>query len=78
MVAWRLQRVVRPFAFPFQNVMEAWLLGSSMLLVVLACFYSALDEQVSSAATLSDELQRYAEQLGDDSALSARVTAAGV
>ena len=48
LLAWRLQREVLPFAFPFQNVMEAWLLGSSFLLVVLACFYSALDEQASS------------------------------
>eukprot|EP00326_Haptolina_ericina_P037276 CAMPEP_0181237446 /NCGR_PEP_ID=MMETSP1096-20121128/38764_1 /TAXON_ID=156174 ORGANISM="Chrysochromulina ericina, Strain CCMP281" /NCGR_SAMPLE_ID=MMETSP1096 /ASSEMBLY_ACC=CAM_ASM_000453 /LENGTH=715 /DNA_ID=CAMNT_0023332795 /DNA_START=24 /DNA_END=2171 /DNA_ORIENTATION=+ len=71
-IVWCAHRAVQPFAYSYQNAMESWLLGSSMLLVLLACAYSALVDQVHGAGELSDELARAAGQLSNSS-LSAQL-----
>ena len=59
------QRSVRPFAFRSQNQMEAWLLSSSVVLVLLACAYSAASEQVDGEGGVLSELRLAAEQINN-------------
>ena len=71
-LVWRAQRRVRPFAYRSQNQMEAWLLVSSAVLVLLACIYSMLvemmaplsaDDAAAAAADLLSSNSTYANRM---------------
>jgi hypothetical protein len=42
LAAWRYHRKWQPYYYRFQNSIESWLYSSTVMLIVLACIYSAL------------------------------------
>ena len=44
LVSWWHHHRKQPFVFHFQNAMESWLFASNVLLLVLACVYSAVTQ----------------------------------
>ena len=65
-VAWWHHRRSQPYAYRFQNAMESWLFASNVLLLVLACVYSAITqaEEEAKAARLVCEVALLATLVG--------------
>jgi len=51
LVVWRAHHVTQPFAYRYQNAIEAWLYASSVVLLALACLHLWLSDPVTALAT---------------------------
>ena len=66
LIAWFFHRRHQPFAYRFQNAIEAFLLASNIVLLLLAAIYSALSGELEadSAALIACEVVLMATLLG--------------